>query len=136
MDEIFSLHPFKRPDSGICDRGCILSAIFRKPGSCLWDFAGAKSLFCSDHIGVFVPCILDLSLSAGRSAFLSGLCYNDALLSGAVGNFIDRIFRNYVVDFFYFELINFPIFNVADIYVTCGAALFFIVFILYTKKKM
>ena len=80
MDEIFSLHPFKRPDSGICDRGCILSAIFRKPGSCLWDFVGAKSLFCSDHIGVFVPCILDLSLSAGRSAFLSGLCYNDAFI--------------------------------------------------------
>ena len=54
------------------------------------------------------------------------------LLSGAVGNFIDRIFRNYVVDFFYFELINFPIFNVADIYVTCGAALFFIVFLALT----
>ena len=39
------------------------------------------------------------------------------LLSGAVGNFIDRIFRNYVVDFFYFSLINFPVFNVADIFV-------------------
>ena len=57
------------------------------------------------------------------------------LLSGAVGNFIDRIFRNYVVDFFYFELINFPIFNVADIYVTCGAALFFIVFIFVYKEE-
>lgn len=41
---------------------------------------GQKSLFCSDHIGVFVPCILELSLSAGRSAFLSGLCYNDAFI--------------------------------------------------------
>ncbi len=35
----------KRPDSGICDRGCILSAIFRKPGSCLWDFAGGQKVF-------------------------------------------------------------------------------------------
>ena len=42
---------------------------------------------------------------------------------------------NYVVDFFYFELINFPIFNVADIYVTCGAALFFIVFIFVYKEE-
>lgn len=57
------------------------------------------------------------------------------LLSGAVGNFIDRIVRNYVVDFFYFEWINFPIFNVADIYVTCGAALFFIVFIFVYKEE-
>ena len=60
---------------------------------------------------------------------------NKRYIVGAVGNFIDRIFRNYVVDFFYFELINFPIFNVADIYVTCGAALFFIVFIFVYKEE-
>lgn len=40
------------------------------------------------------------------------------LVSGAIGNMIDRIFLRYVVDFFDFRLINFPIFNVADIYVT------------------
>ena len=57
------------------------------------------------------------------------------LLSGAVGNFIDRIFRNYVVDFFYFELINFPIFNVADIYVTCAMALFIVLFLFYYKES-
>ncbi len=45
------------------------------------------------------------------------------IMAGAVGNLIDRIIRTFVVDFIYFELINFPIFNVADIYVTCGAAL-------------
>ena len=38
--------------------------------------------------------------------------------AGAIGNFIDRVRQGYVVDFFYFSLINFPIFNVADIYVT------------------
>ncbi len=42
------------------------------------------------------------------------------LLSGAVGNFIDRIVNQYVVDFIYFKLIDFPIFNIADIYVTCS----------------
>lgn len=40
------------------------------------------------------------------------------LTAGAVGNFIDRLFRGFVVDFFYFSLINFPVFNVADIYIT------------------
>jgi len=40
------------------------------------------------------------------------------IASGAIGNMIDRISLNYVVDFIYFKLINFPIFNVADIYVT------------------
>ena len=34
------------------------------------------------------------------------------IAAGAVGNMIDRVSLNYVVDFFYFKLINFPIFNV------------------------
>jgi signal peptidase II len=44
------------------------------------------------------------------------------IAGGAIGNLIDRIRLDYVVDFFYFKLINFPIFNVADIYVTFAAA--------------
>lgn len=44
------------------------------------------------------------------------------LMSGAVGNFIDRLFFRYVVDFIYFSLIDFPVFNVADICVTLSVA--------------
>lgn len=47
---------------------------------------------------------------------------------GGTGNLIDRIFRGSVTDMFDFRLINFAIFNVADIFVTCGAVLFIIVF--------
>ncbi len=46
------------------------------------------------------------------------------LLAGAAGNFIDRLFHHYVIDFLYFVLINFPIFNIADIYVVFGAIIF------------
>ena len=42
------------------------------------------------------------------------------LLAGAAGNLIDRAFRQSVVDFIYFKPIDFPVFNVADIYVTCS----------------
>ena len=38
------------------------------------------------------------------------------LIGGALGNFVDRLIQGYVVDFFYFSLINFPIFNVADVF--------------------
>lgn len=53
--------------------------------------------------------------------------------AGAVGNFIDRLLLGYVRDFLYFSLINFPIFNVADIYVTVSAFVFFIIIAFYYK---
>lgn len=56
------------------------------------------------------------------------------IAAGAVGNFIDRTSQGYVVDFFYFELIDFPVFNVADIYVTC-AAIFLILLVLFGYKE-
>lgn len=55
--------------------------------------------------------------------------------AGAVGNMIDRVFRRYVVDFIYFKLIDFPIFNVADIYVTCAAFLMVVLVMFYYKDE-
>lgn len=40
------------------------------------------------------------------------------MFSGAIGNLIDRIRIGYVIDFIYFKLIDFPVFNIADIFVT------------------
>ena len=57
------------------------------------------------------------------------------LAAGALGNLIDRLRLDYVVDFFYFELINFPIFNVADIYVTCGMAFLMLLVFFYYKEE-
>lgn len=57
------------------------------------------------------------------------------IASGAVGNMIDRIRLEYVVDFFYFVLINFPIFNVADIYVSVACVLLAIVMLFVYKDE-
>ncbi len=58
-------------------------------------------------------------------------------IAGAIGNLIDRVFVGYVTDFIYFELINFPIFNVADIYVTCSViVLAFLVLFFYTEEEL
>ena len=56
------------------------------------------------------------------------------IASGAVGNLIDRLVLGYVVDFFYFELIDFPIFNVADIYVTCATIILALLILFYYKE--
>ena len=57
------------------------------------------------------------------------------LFSGAIGNLIDRIRLNYVIDFLYFRLIDFPIFNVADIYVTVAAFAMFGLGLFYYKDE-
>ena len=57
------------------------------------------------------------------------------IAAGAIGNMIDRIRLDYVVDFLYFSLINFPIFNVADIYVTCSAIYLVILLLLVYKES-
>lgn len=63
------------------------------------------------------------------------LCTSLSLLfAGALGNGIDRIFRGYVVDYINLTFINFPVFNIADIGVTVGAALFILYIIFFDKE--
>lgn len=63
-----------------------------------------------------------LRLPSGRHYFLLRIvCV--LIAAGALGNMADRIRCNYVIDFLYFSLIDFPVFNVADCYVCVGAAL-------------
>lgn len=42
----------------------------------------------------------------------------ETLMAGALGNFIDRVANGYVHDFIYFKIIDFPVFNFADICVS------------------
>ncbi len=56
------------------------------------------------------------------------------VLGGALGNGIDRIVRQYVVDFIEFSFINFPVFNVADIAITVGACLIILSIIISEKE--
>lgn len=57
------------------------------------------------------------------------------IAGGGVGNMIDRIISGYVVDFFNFCLIDFPVFNVADIFVTIGAGLLIIDLLFFDLAK-
>ena len=55
--------------------------------------------------------------------------------AGAVGNMIDRVFRGYVIDFFYFSWIDFPVFNVADIYVVMSILVLVYLFLAVYKEE-
>ena len=57
------------------------------------------------------------------------------VLSGAIGNIIDRLFRGYVVDFFEFTFFEWPVFNVADIYVVVGVTLLALMILFVVKDE-
>lgn len=57
------------------------------------------------------------------------------LAGGAVGNMIDRIRLGYVVDFIYFSLIDFPIFNVADMCIVISIIVFAALFLFFYKEE-
>lgn len=67
--------------------------------------------------------------NSGLFRFSCYLC-----LAGALGNMIDRIALGYVIDFLYFKLIDFPIFNFADCYVVIATFLL-IYFVLFRFKQ-
>ena len=56
-----------------------------------------------------------------------------AVYGGGLGNVIDRVLRGYVVDMFQTEFIDFAIFNVADIFITCGCILLMIHVVFFNK---
>lgn len=58
-----------------------------------------------------------------------------ALCAGAAGNLIDRVARGYVIDFIYFSLIHFPVFNLADVCVSLSTAALVILVLFFDKGE-
>lgn len=64
---------------------------------------------------------------------LNAVCVT--IFAGAIGNFLDRLRLEYVIDFLYFKLINFPVFNVADCYITLSCVAFALLIFFYYKEE-
>lgn len=103
-------------------------AIFGSMAGQRWFLVGFTSL-------VIIAGIVAMFLSIKRSKFLS-VCIM-LFVAGGIGNLIDRIRYGYVVDMFEFRFVDFAIFNVADICVTCAfaAVLIYMIFIEPKKEK-
>ena len=97
-------------------------------------------LFISLNIklGKYSKLIVSQNSAFKHKTFTSILILNYILVTlaaGAVGNLIDRISLKYVVDFIYFKIVDFPVFNFADICVTLAAAALIIFFIIYKEDE-
>lgn len=101
----------------------------RNEGMAFGAFQGARIIFLVITIFMLLACMYIFVNTYGVKKFLPidiGLLF---LMAGAIGNMIDRVKLGYVIDFLNFKLINFPVFNIADIYVTCSIFYFAILFI-------
>lgn len=104
---------------------------------------GAAFSFLADkNYGIIILSLISLAFCVGVIVFLIKRRPKNKLLmtsimlmfAGAFGNAVDRIFRRFVVDFIEVKFIDFPVFNIADISITIGAALL-IIYILFFEKK-
>lgn len=90
-------------------------------------FIACTIVACIVGVIFYIKCVNSNQLKALQHCLI-------LILSGAIGNFIDRVTCQYVIDFLYFKLIDFPVFNIADCYVTIG---FFVtvILILFVYKE-
>ncbi len=105
----------------------------RNMGAAFGILQNQRWLFIVITIAVVVGIVFSL-IRIGKKQPRTSLALS-LVLGGAIGNFIDRATTGQVVDFLDFTLINFPIFNVADMAITIGVGLLLLDVLLDGKKK-
>lgn len=135
----------KEKPSVILLKGILEFKYLENRGIAFGMFQGAVAFFFFFYVIIFAVAFYCLYKIPKTSYFMPLFSVILLMLAGGIGNFIDRIFRGYVVDFVYFSLIDFPIFNLADIYVVVGCILLVLLVcfkykdedfaVLYPKKK-
>ena len=101
-------------------------------GAAFGSFSGNTALLSVITAVIIIAGIAAIILKKINNKFL--LVTATVIIAGGLGNLIDRIFRGYVVDFIKVLFIDFPVFNFADILVTCGSFMLIIYLIIDIYK--
>ena len=95
--------------------------------------AGAKWYLILMPIIIIIAVLAFLIIKKLKDPILLWACM--LVISGGIGNLIDRIFRGFVVDYLHATFIDFPVFNLADCCITIGAGLLILYVILSEIKE-
>ena len=102
-------------------------------GAAFSSFQGMQWLFALIFV-VFTAaifwCFLKNSLPFSRLEKWCIVC----IWAGGLGNMIDRLRLGYVVDMINLEFMHFPVFNVADCFITCGCVLLMVSLIFFNRQ--
>ncbi len=104
-------------------------------GAAFGSFSGKTTLLSIFTLVIIIVGILYLMLKK-RKFDMEYVCVT-LIISGGIGNLIDRVFRGYVVDYIEPLFIDFAIFNFADILVTCSciALVIWLLYDIYREGK-
>lgn len=104
-------------------------------GAAFSSFMGKQTFLIILTVIVTAFCIVEFARIPEEKRFFGLRLSFLLLISGAIGNLIDRTKQGYVVDYFYFVPVNFPRFNVADCYVTVSVVLLVILLFFVYKDE-
>ena len=105
---------------------------YQNDGAAWSMFAGQQWLFAIIFVAFTVVLIWEFKKNIlGFTAF-EHWCLA-AIYAGGLGNMIDRVRLGYVVDMIQTEFIDFPIFNVADCFITCGCIALIVHLVFFNK---
>lgn len=96
-------------------------------------FSGARWVFIAITIIACIAAMWYIFSNKCKSLWLYWSI--GVIISGGLGNLIDRVFYGFVIDFIEPTFINFAVFNIADCAVTLGAVSLFLCLLLDTVKK-
>ncbi|WP_423189240.1 signal peptidase II [Alkalibacterium sp. f15] len=118
----------------------ILSFTYHQNTGAAWSILEGQMIFFYIVTLIVVGVIIYYLHSYGKNDKLFAFSLS-LILGGAIGNFIDRLIHQFVVDMVRLEFIDFPIFNVADMALTVGVGLMILYLILdewkeYKQKKV
>ena len=102
-------------------------------GAAFSSFSGMQWLFALIFLVFTVGLIWEFSKKRWPFTTFERWCII-AVYAGGLGNMIDRVRLGYVVDMIRVEFIEFPVFNVADCFITCGCIALMISLVFFNKK--
>lgn len=111
----------------------VLSLSYYQNTGAAWNILEDQMIFFYIVTIIVLGVLIYLLVKEYRQNKLTSLLLS-VMIAGALGNFIDRLMHQYVIDMIKLEFINFPIFNLADSYLTVGA-IGLLIYSLYQEYK-
>lgn len=99
-----------------------------------WSILSNHTIFLTIFTGILIAGLIFVIIKFKPKSWLYTISLA-LIISGAIGNFIDRIILGGVRDFICLDFIKFPIFNLADTFLTIGAILICVWILFFTKKE-